>query len=198
MSVSTSTETSTRARLIDALVVCLGERGFRETTVADIVRVARTSRRAFYQHFEDKQACFVAVLERVHDAMLAAIAAGVDEDADWRSQIGQAVDAYVGSIDAQPAVTLAWIRELPALGQSARPVQLRGMEALITLLVALSDTAAMRKAGISPMSRSTAILIWGGINELTATAVEQGRSVRSIAPAATAACIALVGANIVE
>ncbi|NED69515.1 helix-turn-helix transcriptional regulator, partial [Streptomyces sp. SID10244] len=36
------------------MAMCLMEHGYRATTVADVVRVARTSRRSFYQEFSDK------------------------------------------------------------------------------------------------------------------------------------------------
>ena len=30
-------------------------------TIADVVRVARVSKRTFYEHFADKEACFLAL-----------------------------------------------------------------------------------------------------------------------------------------
>ena len=44
-----------RARLLDGLAASIGERGYRATTVADIVRHARTSKRTFYDVFAGKQ-----------------------------------------------------------------------------------------------------------------------------------------------
>ncbi|MFI5067448.1 MAG: TetR family transcriptional regulator, partial [Streptosporangiales bacterium] len=40
-----------RRRLLAGLAEAIRERGFRESTVADVVRHARTSRRTFYEHF---------------------------------------------------------------------------------------------------------------------------------------------------
>ena len=45
-----------RRRLLDGLAASIEERGYRETTVADIVRHARTSKRTFYDHFPTKDA----------------------------------------------------------------------------------------------------------------------------------------------
>jgi AcrR family transcriptional regulator len=42
-----------RERLIAAMAASVEERGYADTTVADVVRIARTSRRTFYQHFQD-------------------------------------------------------------------------------------------------------------------------------------------------
>ena len=44
-----------RDRLLDGMAASIIERGFRDTTVADIVRHARTSKRTFYAQFASKE-----------------------------------------------------------------------------------------------------------------------------------------------
>ena len=51
-----------RRRLLDGLAASIGERGYRASTVADIVRHARTSKRTFYGHFPSKEQCFLELL----------------------------------------------------------------------------------------------------------------------------------------
>src|SRR5262249_49664221 len=51
-----------RLRLFDGLASSIGERGYRATTVADIVRHARTSKRTFYDQFASKEECFLELL----------------------------------------------------------------------------------------------------------------------------------------
>ena len=51
-----------RRRLLDGLALSINERGYRETTVADVVRSARTSKRTFYDHFSTKEECFAELL----------------------------------------------------------------------------------------------------------------------------------------
>ena len=51
--------TSVAERLLDGLASSISERGYRETTVADIVRHARTSKRTFYEQFAGKEECLV-------------------------------------------------------------------------------------------------------------------------------------------
>ena len=53
-----------RDRLIDGLAASIGERGYRDTTVADIVRHARTSKRTFYEQFASKEDCLIELLRR--------------------------------------------------------------------------------------------------------------------------------------
>jgi len=182
-----------RGRLLDGLTESISERGYRATTVADIVRHARTSKRTFYGQFSSKEECFIELLWTANVDLVTQIRAAVDQDADWADQIRQAVEAYVVSIETRPAITLSWIRELPALGTAARPVQRRGFHQLTTMLVDLSDSPGFRRAHVPPVTRTTAVLLLGGLRELTAMTVEDGKDVREIVEPAVSASIALLG-----
>ncbi|MCV7153845.1 TetR/AcrR family transcriptional regulator [Mycobacterium pyrenivorans] len=180
-------------RLLDGLASSIGERGYRETTVADIVRHARTSKRTFYEQFASKEECLIELLRRNNEDLIASIQAGVDPEAEWRQQIRQAVSAYVAHIGARPAVTLAWIREAPALGAVARPLHRLAMDHLTDMLVTLTDSAGFRRADLTPISPPMALILLGGLRELTALLVEDGGDVRRIAEPAVAAATAILG-----
>ena len=62
-----------RRRLLDGLAASIEERGYRETTVADIVRCARTSKRTFYDYFPTKEACFVELLSANNEELVATL-----------------------------------------------------------------------------------------------------------------------------
>jgi AcrR family transcriptional regulator len=182
-----------RRRLLDGLATSIGERGYRATTVADIVRHARTSKRTFYSQFPSKEQCFLELLHADVEKLAEEIQAAVDPDADWHRQIRQAVEAYVGHIEARPAITLSWIRELPSLDAVARPFQRRGMQLLTSLLIDLSGSSGFQKVGLPPLTRPLAVILVGGLRELTALAVEDGRNVREIVEPAVDASVALLG-----
>jgi AcrR family transcriptional regulator len=182
-----------RQRLLDGLAASITERGYRASTVADIVRHARTSKRTFYDQFPSKEQCFLELLHADVGRLGENIRDAVDPDADWQAQIRQAVQAYVGHIESRPALTLSWIRELPSLDAAARPFQRRGIQLLTSLLVNLSSSAGFTKAGLPPLTRPKAVILVGGLRELTALAVEDARSVREIVEPAVDASIALLG-----
>jgi AcrR family transcriptional regulator len=182
-----------RGRLLDGLAASIGERGYRETTVADIVRHARTSKRTFYSQFSSKEDCFLELLRVDNEKLVEQIRSAVDPDADWHLQVRQAVEAYVASIESRPAITLSWIRELPSLGATARPVQRRGLHQLTSLLVDLSSSAGFKRAKLPPITPPLAVIILGGLRELTALTVEDGRDPRDIVEPAVAASTAILG-----
>ena len=183
-----------RRRLLDGLAASIAERGYRETTVADIVRGARTSKRTFYDHFATKEECFVELLSANNEDLVTAVAEAVDPRAPWTEQVRQAVTAYVRTLEATPAITLAWIRELPALGEGARPMLRRGFSRLTEMIVALTAGPGFSEAGVAPLSPTAAVILVGGLRELTAQIVEDGHPVAGmIEPAVEAATSLLSG-----
>lgn len=180
-------------RLLDGLAASIRERGYRDTTVADVVRHARTSKRTFYEQFTGKEQCLIELLRRNNDDLIVAILAAVDVDADWPVQIRQAVEAYVAHIEARPAVTLSWIREAPALGAVAQPLHRHAMAKLTDMLIGLTANPGFRRAGLRPVSGPIALILLGGLRELTALFVEDGGDVGQLVDPAVAAASALLG-----
>jgi AcrR family transcriptional regulator len=188
-----SVDDAFRDRLLDGLAASIGERGYRDSTVADIVRHARTSKRTFYEQFASKEACLIELLRRNNEDLIASIQAAVDPEADWQQQVNQAAGAYVDHIGSRPAITLSWIREAPALGAVARPLNRQAMEALTDMLVDLTDSPGFRRADLAPISRPLALILLGGLRELTALFVEDDRDVQGIVEPAVAAATAILG-----
>ena len=181
-----------RRRLLEGMAVAIRECGYRDSTVADVVRHARTSRRTFYEHFPGKQACFVALLREANAAMVRQIAAAVDRRAPWDVQARQAIEAWIAAAQADLALTLSWIRDLPSLGADARHLQRESLEAFIVLVRDLTDTPELRAAGVAPPSRQLMVMLLGGLRELIATTVEDGGDIGGITEVAVRATQALL------
>jgi AcrR family transcriptional regulator len=170
--------------LLEALACSLRERGLRATQIADIVRLARTSRRTFYECFADKETCFVELVREATTQLLARIEESIDPEAPWEVQVDQAVDTYVQALVEDPAMTATISRELPALGLRGAAVQREGIERYASLVVRLGSTSAMRGAGVRELQLQAAVMLVGGINELVIHAVEHGESLDSVAAVA--------------
>jgi AcrR family transcriptional regulator len=182
-----------RRRLLDGLAAAIRRGGYAETTVADIVREAHTSRRTFYAHFADRQECLMALLHESNQKTIARIDQAVDPHAPWETQVRQAIEAWIAAVQADPPITLAWIREVPALGTSARRLQRETMDAFVILIQRLTDTAELRAAGVLPPTRQTAIVLLGGLRELIATTVEDAADIDGLTEAAVDAAKLLLG-----
>lgn len=185
-----------RQRLLNALEASIAEDGYPSTTVADIVRRARTSRRTFYEHFDSKEACFIALLADANAEQIRQIAAAVDPDAPWRDQVRQAIEAWIASGEARSPLMVSSIRDVPSLRAAAGRLQRDVMENFIAMVQALGDTDEFRTAGIGPVSRQRIVMLLGGLRELAAITVEEGGRMSDVTEEAVDASIALLAPGI--
>jgi AcrR family transcriptional regulator len=181
-----------RQRLLDGMAAAIRECGYRDSTVAGIVRHARTSRRTFYEHFTSKQDCFIALLREANTELTRQIAAAVDPHAPWEAQVRQAIGAWIDGSQCDPSITLSWIRELPSLGEEARHLQRESAEAFVVLIQTLASTPGLRAAGVPTPSRQLTIMLIGGLRELLAATVEDGGDIAAITEVAVRATQALL------
>jgi AcrR family transcriptional regulator len=86
-----ATQSDPRSRMVVAMLELVGEQGYAATTVAEVIARAGASRKTFYEHFEDRQACFLAVADEVGHQWLDRVSGGVE-----RAQSpGDAIEAFV-------------------------------------------------------------------------------------------------------
>lgn len=162
-------------------------------TITDVVTHARTSKRTFYEHFVDKDACLVALLRDCVAEMVASIEAAVDPEAEWPVQARQAIEAMVASVEAQPAVHLTWLRVAPVPGPEGRSLSREGMSSFVALIESLAGTPSLQEAGVPPPNRQLAMVLVGGLRELIDSALEDGADLRGIIEVATEATVRLLG-----
>ncbi len=175
-----------RERLIAAMAQSIEEKGYRQTVVGDVVRIARTSRRNYYQHFKDRDACFLAVFDDANAEAIERIAAAVRPESPWEEQVDAALGAYLDVIAARPRLWQSFARELPATGQEGAARQRAAISRFAELLIALieSGRAAQPELTTKPLTMDLALIIVGGLRELVVSAGEQGRDLRELGPVA--------------
>ena len=161
------------ARLTAGLAAAIAEKGYAGATIADVVRHARVSKRTFYEHFADKEACFLALYAETTDALLAPIAGAAAGDGDWNGRLTAAARAYFGALAAEPALIRASMLEIRAAGPRARELQRDVRRRYAGMLMALFDDPA-----VSPLTPELATAVVGGLDELLTEAVEDGREAR--------------------
>jgi len=165
-----------RGRLMRGLALSIVEKGYVATTIADVVRHARVSKRTFYEHFSDKEDCYLALYAAGNDLLLDVIAAAAAGPGTWRERVEAAARAYLTALAAMPALTRTFLLEIQAAGPRALAAR-RGMHARFAEhLRALTAQAAAEDPAITPLSPALATAVAGGINELMLQAVEEGRA----------------------
>ncbi len=175
---------SHRERLLAALAESIREKGLQQTQIGDIVKHAHTSRRTFYECFPDKESCFIELIRAASEGIVAELEAAIDPTAPWETQVDQAIDAYLGALSRDPALTATISRELSTLGARGAALQQEGVERFAKLIVTLAARPELRRAGIEPVDLDTAVMLTGGISELVARASPNDEDLSNVASTA--------------
>jgi AcrR family transcriptional regulator len=108
MSDETAAPNPRRERLLEALVDQVARHGYQATTVAQITATARVSRTTFYEHFSDKQDCFLVAYRELAEHLLASIDGALQQapDTDGTSAVlGVLVDLAKNDPDTAAVLT---------------------------------------------------------------------------------------------
>jgi AcrR family transcriptional regulator len=107
--------------MLAAMATAVGEKGYGAVAVADVIARAGVSRRTFYEHFENKEECFLAAYDAGVDAMLAAIDDAIgDATPGGALAIARAGTArYLQTLASNPAFARTFLIEVLAAGPRA-------------------------------------------------------------------------------
>lgn len=109
-------EESQRERLLNGVVEAVAEHGYDAASISRITEAAGISRRTFYEHFENKEECFLAAFElidaHIREAMLTAPGAA----ADWPARVRGRLAGLLDALAADPAVARFYLVEPLAAG----------------------------------------------------------------------------------
>jgi AcrR family transcriptional regulator len=178
-----------RERFFGAMVASVSARGYRATTVGDLAEISGVSSGTFYEHFPDKQGCFLATLEAIIEAAIgyAARQAGerVGDPApggvtlpgetgggdSWEARANQGLRAFAEMIVAQPAAArLALVEAYTAGPEALVPLEqaMAGFEWLTRQVIEQSP----QRAG---MPEEMVMALMGAQQEIARNRLREGR-----------------------
>lgn len=109
-----------RERLIAAMLRAASELGYRQATVQDVLDRAGVSRPTFYEHFANKEDCFLAAFDttaiRLRDRIDAAAAKG---GGSWRDRLRLSLQEILYFVGSEPEAARALIVEARAASADA-------------------------------------------------------------------------------
>jgi AcrR family transcriptional regulator len=111
-----------RDRLVRAMIAACAERGWHAVGIADLVGRARVSRKAFYTHFADKEACFLAAAGVGTEMMFArvrAAARAVPGGAGPVTRLRAGIRGYLAFLADEPEFARVLLVDTPAAGPRA-------------------------------------------------------------------------------
>jgi AcrR family transcriptional regulator len=140
-------EPNARGRLVQAAFALYGERGFEQTTVAEIAERAGLTERTFFRHFADKREVLFAGADALRELLVSTVAAAPASLAP--------IDAAAAGLQAagasiQEGGELAHQRQ--AIIASSAELQERELVKLASLAAALAE--ALRRRGVGDPTAS--------------------------------------------
>ncbi|HEU4392340.1 MAG TPA: TetR/AcrR family transcriptional regulator [Solirubrobacterales bacterium] len=111
---------SQRERLLAAVVRVTASKGYKATSVADILAEAGVGRESFYELFEDKSDCLLSAHAVLVDHLEATVKTAYDAPGPWPDRVRNSVAAMLDWFAADPAAARIAVVELAALGAPSR------------------------------------------------------------------------------
>ena len=163
---------SQRGRMIDAIAEAVADKGYAATTVGDVVSGAGVSRKTFYEHFTDKEDCFLAAWDTGVEVLFDAIRSSRDRESDPVERMRMGLRAYLETLAAEPAFARSFFIEVVAAGPRAEARRAEVHARFAELFASIHEQS---RRDMPPAIPRAAV---GAVNELVSDYVRSGRTER--------------------
>jgi AcrR family transcriptional regulator len=161
-----------RERLLAAMLRAAAELGYRHVTVKHVIDRAGVSRPTFYEHFENREDCFLAAFDaaatRLRSRIDSAAGAGGEH---WRDRLRMGIEELLRFVATEPDAARTLIVE----ARGASPGALQRHDALLDHFTGCID-AQVRGELPQPPSGIAAAGIVGGIEALLYSRLYEGET----------------------
>lgn len=153
-----------RERLLGAMLNATADLGYLETNVQDVIDRAGVSRPTFYEHFSNKEDCFLAAFDSSAERLRKLIHGAVSEGGDvWRERVRSGLQSLLGFARQEPATARTLVVEARAASETAVR---RRVELLDDFARCLDEEARELLPAAPPKTAVTASGIVGGVESL--------------------------------
>jgi AcrR family transcriptional regulator len=165
---------SQRERLIAGLAAAVGEHGYNEVTITHITEAASVSRRAFYEHFESKEDCFLAAFEIVAGHIHQLMAGAIESAPDWPHGVVAGFRAILDFLVSEPELARLSLVDSMAAGPAVAERFRAGVQSFIPLL----EPGRAERASARPLPDSTEDSLIGATVSLLSRSIATGGTER--------------------
>jgi AcrR family transcriptional regulator len=132
-------EASQRGRMLEAICQAVAEKGYAETSVADVIERAGVSRETFYEHFAGKEDCFLAAYDLASETLRDAIADALPaaDDASPLERYDRAMGAYLETMSEERAYTRVFLVDVYGAGPAALNRRFRVFQGFVDMIAEL-------------------------------------------------------------
>ncbi len=112
-------EESQRIRLVEAMAKAVASKGYASTSVADVLALAGVSRKSFYEHFANKEECFVYTYDQAVEMILDDVTAATVTAPGMVEAAVEGTRAYLNFLSTHPEMAWTFLIEVVAAGTLA-------------------------------------------------------------------------------
>jgi AcrR family transcriptional regulator len=156
---------SQRLRLLEAIAELVAEHGYVAVTIGDIATRAGTAKRTFYDHFPDKQACFLAAFDEITDMLVDAMARFFAVPGTVRERCEYSLRGYLELLASMPSTRKRFYLDAMSEGPEAGERRLAMHHKLARSIVALSREAERLGEG-HEITEPHALAVVGALHSL--------------------------------
>lgn len=163
-----------RERLLAAMLRATAQLGYREVSVQDVLDRAGVSRPTFYEHFENKEDCFLAAFDAGAGRLRKRLDARVlESDGNWQERLRPALEELLRFVVDEPDTAMSLIVD----ARAACPAALLRRDELLDHFASCLDTQVRDEAPAeAPPSAIAAAGIVGGIEALLYSRINKGET----------------------
>jgi AcrR family transcriptional regulator len=165
-----------RQRLFAAAASVFTRCGYADATAEAIAREAGMSKATFYEHFDNKEDCIVALFDEATESVLEAMReAGEAHEGEGRDlRVRATIEAFLSSLADFPEVSQTLLVEIVGAGPRALERRDRALEAVAQYIDEFNRADAER--GVAPRFASShdAFAIVGAVVELASRQIRTG------------------------
>jgi AcrR family transcriptional regulator len=166
---------SQRGRLLDAMAEAVAEHGYGATTIAHVVSHAGVSRKTFYEHFRDKEHCFLAMYDTGIAFVLGRLMETLEAEEDPRERLVAGLRTFLEVLAEEPAFCRSIVVEVYAAGAAGIARRRAVLQVFAGRYLEVNRQARETDPGIAPLTGDVALGVVGAILELVSNRIEEGR-----------------------
>jgi AcrR family transcriptional regulator len=157
-----------------AMAESVADKGYVHTSVAEVLKRGRVSRETFYQHFTGKQDCFLTVLDQSALLMERFFEEGLSGDEPPWPRFERALEIYLATLAAEPAIARVFFLESYAAGPEAQRRRFAVQERFVSVVTDnFAGDPAWRRL---PDPVFAARMMVGAVSSMVASALVHGRA----------------------
>lgn len=164
-----------RSRLLAGLAAALEQHALSELHTGVIAREAGVSKRTFYEHFANKEECFLALYRGNSARILQALSDAVTPPGlTLLERIDRGTQAYLSAMQNQAPLMKRLYVDILGLGAEGMQAKREVVQQFADLLLALYEEERAAMPGLPAMKPELLLGVIAGLNELILFRIEDG------------------------